>query len=621
MNNPTAQPNGRRFLMPLLMISLSGAGVAIAQTFNWTPTAGGTYAWNDVASNWTSGFPNGTDVIADFSTDIAANQTVSLNEAITVGALTLNDTGASGDSNFTIQTGTAGSLNFQVSTGNATVTNGSGANVISAPVTLTSNTAFNISTGTTLTLSGAVGGAGTLTQSTGTGTLVLSGANNYTGATTVNAGVLKISNAASLGGTAAGTSVLGGTAGGGLQIEGGITVADETLTISSGASGSANALRSLSGDNSWTGTITIQHNNNNIITVDAGTLTLGDIVTVTGSGRIAAFQGAGNTVVQGVISGPGSVSRSSGSGGVTTLEGLNTYTGSTSVTQGTLSIKTLANSGSASGIGASGTINLQGGTLRYTGTGHSTDRLFTLAGGTNTVSKIEANGSGAMTWANTGAILHGVVDRNFTLKLGGTSTEANTLASAITDNGTGIVSLTKEDAGRWVISGANTFDGATTVTGGTLALGANNALSATSAITLSAGTIDLQTFSSSAASLGFAGGANLKFSLGTPENSTALLALTGNLTKSGSGLYTLDFSGTGQAGTYNLISYAGTSFASTSDFTIANLGTGLDAVLSLGSGNLSLTLTTSGIPEPSSFALIAGVLMLGVATIGSRRRG
>jgi hypothetical protein len=155
------------------------------------------------------------------------------------------------------------------------------------------------------------------------------------------------------------------------------------------------------------------------------------------------------------------------------------------------------------------------------------------------------------------------------------------------------------------------------VTGGTLALGANNALSATSAITLSGGTIDLQTFSSSAASLGFAGGANLKFSLGTPGNSTALLALTGNLTKSGSGLYTLDFSGTGQAGTYNLVSYAGTSFVAGSDFTIANLGSGLDGTLTLGAGSLMLTVTA--IPEPSSLGLIVGVLILGVATIGSRR--
>ena len=597
---------GSRLVGPMLLASLVWTVSASAQTYLWTPTAGGSYSWIDSSSNWGGSYPDATDAIADISADIAGNQSILLNAEITVGGLKLNDTGASGDSNFTILAGSGGSLNFQVSSGNATVTNSSGANLVSAPVTLSSNTVFDIASGTTLEFSGEIGGSGALTKSTGTGTLILSGANTYTGVTTINAGIVKLTHSSALGSTSAGTTLAGGAAGGAIQLEGGIAISGETLQVVHVNSGTGTVLQNVSGDNSWTGDITIDYGNLNQFKSDTGTLTLGNIILNTSAFRTAAFVGVGATKVDGVISGLGSVSRNSGTGGTT-------------ITQGTLSINTLADSGSASSLGSSGSITIQGGTLRYTGTGHSTNRLFTVGGATNTTSVIAASGTGAMRFTNSANVIYTVADRNFTLKLGGTSTAANLIASAITNNGAGVVSVTKEDAGRWVLSGANTYSGATTITGGTLALGANNAFSANSAITLTAGTIDLQAFNTSAASLGFAGGATLKFNLGTPGNVTALLALTGNLGKSGTGIYTLDFSGTGAVGTYNLISYAGTSFASASDFTVTNLGAGLEGMLSLNGGNLSLTVT-SMIPEASSYAMVVSLLAVGGAVLRKRRR-
>jgi fibronectin-binding autotransporter adhesin len=105
------------------------------------------------------------------------------------------------------------------------------------------------------------------------------------------------------------------------------------------------------------------------------------------------------------------------------LNGNNTYTGVTRISAGTLQAATLANGSSNSSIGASpnavGNLILNGGTLQYTGVAVSTNRLFSLQAS----SSIDASGTGAVNFTNTGAMGFSSSTADKTLTLTGSNTE------------------------------------------------------------------------------------------------------------------------------------------------------------------------------------------------------
>ncbi|HSI08296.1 MAG TPA: autotransporter-associated beta strand repeat-containing protein, partial [Rariglobus sp.] len=685
----------------------------------------GTYDWNTNGS-WSAAFPNATDAAANINIDIAGDQTINLNQSVTVGALTLNDSGASGDSLITIATGTAGGqLVFQTSSGNATLTqSNSAATAISSAVVFNSNTTIS---GSGITFSGPISGSGTVTKNNGANGLTLTGDNSaFTGAWVLSGNAttsrLFIGNDNNLGASGVGITFTNSN-----QISftaaGVVLAATRTFTVNSGATaiftatGTGDTVNSkITGAGAVTnlsnGTATLflgnassdftgQLNLTGSSIVSIGTIANAGVASAAGAGSIINFGnnsgGGGSLVYTGsaassdralqiantasttnaklINNGTGALTMTSTANLLTStdptlntlvsnlfLGGTNTgansfaqtinasvgsglvnftkqdagtwrlantastYTGVTSIAAsgGVLEVVKLADGGSNSSIGAATNVatNLligNAGTLRYVGAGDSTNRLFTVNGTANLQgATLESSGAGAVSFTNTGSVAWGTTNQTRTLYLGGTNTGANTLASLISNNGSSAVSVTKQDAGRWVLTNANGYTGATTINGGTLALGINNAIGSGSAIALTGGTFDLQGFSTTAASLGFANGTTLKFNLGAPGNVTALLALTGNFDKSGSGVFTLDFSGSGQAGTYNLVSFAGTTFASASEFSVVNLGSGLSGVLTLNGSSLSLAV--SAVPEPSTYALMAGAFALAGATLHNRKR-
>ncbi len=289
--------------------------------------------------------------------------------------------------------------------------------------------------------------ASSLTKA-GSGKMVLSGSNTYTGSTTISAGVLNIQNNTGAGTTAGGVTVSSGAA---LELQGGITIGAEALTINSSGVSSGGALRNISGNNTWGGTITQASASR--INSDAGTLTLSASNAITGTYNLT-IGGAGNTTVSGTITtGTGTLTKDGT--GTLTLAGTNTYTGTTTVSAGTLQL------------------NRTGGT-----TIPSTNNV-TVSGGILKVSTSQELNNLSVT---SGTL---VVDAGVTLTISGTFTGGGT----ITNNGT------------IVIKGSSTFPGSTTTISAMNNLEINRPagvtldkdMTVTGTLTLTSGVLDVST--------------------------------------------------------------------------------------------------------------------------------
>ena len=325
----------------------------------------------------------------------------------------------------------------------------------------------------------------------GVGTLLLTGNNTYIGNTTINAGTLQVSapggrlynggynNSAVLQVNTSGTLVLDSFAYGAAGGTGQLSDYRQRRVLNGGtirvlgnthSSGNNFTVTSLGGtfESAPSGqTLTLNGNGNGNLQLD-GPLSIG---------------GSGNITVNEQFDGPGSLTKTGD--GTLTLSGPNTYTGTTTVSTGTLRL-----AGGAA-IADTGAVLINGGVLDVT----AAETIGSLAGTVGTSVTLGGN----------------------TLTIGDDTN--STYAGSVNGTAGGLI---KQGGGEFTLSGTNTYTGTTTVSEGTLLVN---------------GSITSDTTVNDGATLGGTGSINGNVTAagtGTvnPGNSPGTLTVTGNYSAS-----------------------------------------------------------------------------------------
>ena len=486
---------------------LSGSGsVALTDT---AAAAVGLSVGNNNGTATYSGLLSGSGSITKLGTGaqtFSGLNTYSGGTTLAAGTLNIKSAKAIGTGTFTINGGTIDNTsgipitlstnNVQSWAGNFSFTGSSDLNLGTGNVTLTAARTITVSAGT-LTVGGVISGAFSLTKA-GSGTLALSGANTYSGATALSAGQLNINNAHAIG--------------------------TGTLTISSATTidNSSGAAITLSTNNAqtWSGSFTFAGTNS--LNVGTGAVTLGANTTITGN--------ANTLTVGGVISGAHSITKAGN--GALTLSGANTYSTGTTLSAGTLNIN------SATAIGTN-RLTINGGTIDNT-----SGALITLSNNnTETWGGSFSYGGTSSLNLGTGAVTLNV-NATITTNGSGTLTIGGVIGSAH--------SLTKAGTGTLALTGSNTYSGGTTINAGTLRF-ANGSLS-TGNITFSGSStlqwngVNTQDVSSKIQAIG-AGIAGTFDTNGNNVTLASVLSGLGGIGKVGSGALTLSAANTFSGGT------------------------------------------------------------------------
>ncbi len=639
---------------------------AFGAPLSWDPLLTGSGAsagggtWNTANTNWYNGAGDGTWASNSEAVFAGSDGTyaVTVGNALTVGNLTFNNSGytLSAASAFTLSQFTAASV-VTVATGKT--------------ATIGSNVTYENTNGSTLSITGtaaAGGSAGTLIIDNG-GKVDTTHASAilYVGSTANGAGTLRsttvqvnaggtLSSASSLvangllrvnGGTvSAGTGLIaiGNFADTGmpssaiLTIDGGTVTAGNSGTsgVRFGTSGSTtntggtlnlnggtlNAFRIYSGGTSNSSTVNFNGGTlkatalNNTDFLGTAAIPIKNAIVKTG-GAVIDTNNVDVTIFSALTHDAGLGGTADGgltknSAGTLTLRGANTYTGATTLNQGTLTVGTggtlgastaqLAVNNSNTGAGTAVVLNLA--TAADTITGSLSGTISTPLSGTNT------------------ATINIQTGRNFTVNQTTSGTYAGVIAGA------GSFTLGSSSNNTLKLSGTNTYSGGTTVSAGTLLINGSTATTGTMNVsntgtlggtgTVGADTIlaagsKLSPGDSSAATLHFTNALDISaatndsaafvFTLGTSYDN---VVIGGLLTVGTNLLGAADFSfstgtGFGQNATYTLFSAASHS-GTFSNFSVANIGgSGINGTVAL-SGN-DIVLTT--VPEPATWALLA----------------
>lgn len=340
--------------------------------------------------------------------------------------------------------------------------------------TIEASSAFNLDSGS---FSAKLGGAAAL-HKTGTGTVTLSGANDYSGGTIISGGTLAISSDAGLGS-------------GDLTFDGGTLQATSTLTTSRNAT-----LNSGGGGLAASAGATLTYN---------GLLSGAGALTISGAGKVV-FSGAntylgGTTLTGGTLSILEDSSLGHAAGALTlqggTLETRGTTTANRSIvlagSGGGLAAAagtTLTQAGRITGTGA---LNVNGaGTLKLTNATNSYSGGTTLSAGTLEIAGDTTLGTGGLTFAGgtLASTTSSTISRAVSLSSSGTITTAADTTLSLSGVLSGAGGLTVGGSGKLALSGTNTYSGGTTLAGGTLSVVAEENLG-TGALNFNGGTLDV----------------------------------------------------------------------------------------------------------------------------------
>ncbi len=406
--------------------------------------------------------------------------------------------------------------------------------------------------GGTLTLGTALSGANALLVATGS--VVLDAANAHTGGTTLSGGTLTVTSNGSLSGAASALTVNGGTlalnntlqtvgtlsgSGGTINLGTGHTFTTDTSATStfggtlSGPGAFAKAgsgTLTLSGNNDFTGGIALNggaltpgsagaFGSTGAISFGGGTLAYSAANTQDFSSRFSTAANQAVSVDTGALDigfntalgSTGGTLTKSGTGTLK-LNGLNTYSGSTTLAAGALIV-----SSGASLSGSTANLTINAGTLSLN---NAAQTVGALSGSGGTISLASGHTLTSSTTANT------------------------TFAGVLTGDG----AFTKSGTGTLQFTGVNTYTGGTTINGGTLSVASGATLSAATApLIVNAGS--LVSFNSNGQTVGTLSGAGgvialasnhtLTTNTGSDSTFSGVITGLGDFVKAGTGTLTL----------------------------------------------------------------------------------
>ncbi len=298
------------------------------------------------------------------------------------------------------------------------IDNQSGTNTVNNALTMGFNMTFQEEAGS-LILTAAISGDFNLTQN-GSGTLVLTGGNNYSGTTTISAGTLQIGNGGANYGLGVGSVVDNGNLTFDLT---GTQYTNDSISGSGSLTQAGLGTTVLTAPNTYTGTTTISAGILQLGNGYSGTLGSG---TVIDDASLAFGRNDNSFIVPNAISGTGSVQQIGG--GTTALTGANTYSGTTTLTSGFLQI----GNGSTTGTLGSGSVT-DNAALSF----DRSDTGFTVSNAISGSGGITQSGFGTTSLTGDNTNYDGTVTISAgTLQIGNGGTSGNLGSASVTDDAT-----------------------------------------------------------------------------------------------------------------------------------------------------------------------------------------